>query len=150
MVKLSLPIILTGLIIFFLGLTIGQQLHEQPDLISPIPEEQVISCQLRQPLYGQVSWYSAKYDGINCDDPDCIMANGKKYDPQALTTACSKDFPLGTQFIVKYQGKIIPVICTDRGIFKERYDRILDLSEAAFKKLAPLEKGVIWVVIEVQ
>ena len=100
--------------------------------------------------------------------PECagkLMANGAKFDPAALSVA-SWDFPLGTKLKVsctqknaKEGGRSITtsvttsviVTVTDRGPAKRLYNkgRKLDLSDGAFKKLAPLEKGVIVVDYEV-
>ncbi|MCK5016397.1 MAG: hypothetical protein KAS32_04920 [Candidatus Peribacteraceae bacterium] len=82
--------------------------------------------------YGEASWYDT---GEESDD--------------ALTTACSDDFSVGSILIVTYQGKSIKVRCNGRGAFKEVFGRILDLSKEAFSKLSPLEAGVIEVKVEV-
>ena len=74
------------------------------------------------------------------------MANGKIFDKNALTCA-HNSYPFGTKLKVSYQGKSVVVIVTDRGGFN-KLGRVIDLSEGAFKKLAPLSKGVIKVKIE--
>ena len=74
------------------------------------------------------------------------MANGKIFDKNALTCAHNK-YPFGTKLRVSYKGKSVIVTVTDRGGFN-KLGRLIDLSEGAFKKLAPLSKGVIKVKIE--
>ena len=74
------------------------------------------------------------------------MANGKIFDKNSLTCA-HNSYPFGTKLKVSYQGKSVVVTVTDRGGFN-KLGRVIDLSEGAFKKLAPLSKGVIKVKIE--
>ena len=74
------------------------------------------------------------------------MANGKIFDKNALTCAHNK-YPFGTKLRVSYKGKSVIVTVTDRGGFN-KLGRVIDLSEGAFKKLAPLSKGLIKVKIE--
>lgn len=74
------------------------------------------------------------------------MANGKIFDKNALTCAHNQ-YPFGTKLRVSYQGKSVIVTVTDRGGFN-KLGRIIDLSEGAFKRLAPLSKGLIKVKIE--
>ena len=74
------------------------------------------------------------------------MANGKIFDKNALTCA-HNSYSFGTKLRVSYKGKSVIVIVTDRGGFN-KLGRVIDLSEGAFKKLAPLSKGVIKVKIE--
>ena len=74
------------------------------------------------------------------------MANGKIFDKNALTCA-HNSYPFGTKLKVSYQGKSVVVTVTDRGGFN-KLGRVIDLSEGAFKKLAPLSKGIIKVKIE--
>jgi rare lipoprotein A (peptidoglycan hydrolase) len=84
-----------------------------------------------------VSWYGK---GRNRD--------GTAFDPTRLTAACWDEFPKGTQFKVRYGANSVVVSCTDRGGFRS-LGRMLDLSSGAFKTLAPLNRGVIKVDIEV-
>lgn len=69
------------------------------------------------------------------------MANGKPFWPHKLTCA-SWDYPLGTQLLVRHGKVAVVVEVTDRGPAK-CLNRALDLSVAAFKKLSPLEIGLI-------
>lgn len=85
---------------------------------------------------GVASWYGRGHQGR-------IMANGKPFDCRALTTA-SRTLPLGTWIRVfnLRNGKFVDVQVTDRGPNKRLRDRILDLSEAAAKKLGFLREGL--------
>lgn len=60
-------------------------------------------------------------------------------------TCASWDYPLGTMLLVRHGKSAVMVEVTDRGPAKHLH-RALDLSSAAFKKLAPLELGLIKVV----
>lgn len=53
-------------------------------------------------------------------------------------TCASWHYPLGTKLEVVYGNKKIVVRVNDRGGLN-----LLDLSEGAFKELAPLDRGVI-------
>ena len=98
--------------------------------------------------FGYVSYYIASYDGLNCSNPECRMANSKPFDENAFTTACPQTFKFGTIFKVSYNGSSVVAPCTDRGGF-EKLGRKLDLSKAAFEQLAPLTTGIIYAKIEV-
>ena len=82
------------------------------------------------------SWYDCvqKYE---CR-PNKIMANGKKFNPNALTVA-HKTLPLGTRLKLTKGDKTIYVIVTDRGPFVK--GRTLDLSKAAAAALGCLHSG---------
>ncbi len=71
------------------------------------------------------------------------MANGKPFDSRALTTA-SRTLPLGSWIRVfnLRNGKPVDVQVTDRGPNKRLRRRILDLSEAAAKKLGFKREGL--------
>ena len=149
-------LIIAILCAFLLGFNLGRGANKKTEqLIRPEAEVQEITptpTSTPKPklsyYYGKASWYDAIFDGQNCDDKDCIMANGQPYNPYALTTACPNRFPLGTVFRVTYQEKSIKVVCTDRGAFEKIWGRALDLSKESFKALAPLSQGVIWAEIE--
>jgi rare lipoprotein A len=70
------------------------------------------------------------------------MANGKSFDRRKLTAA-SWYVPLGTvlRVVNLENGRSVTVTVTDRGP-NLRLDRILDLSEAAAKRLGYVEKGL--------
>jgi len=79
------------------------------------------------------------------------MANGQPFDPDKLTAA-SWDYDLGTKVVVTRGDRSVVVEITDRGparrLFRE--GRKIDLSEAAFAKLADTDEGLIEVTIHQQ
>ena len=84
---------------------------------------------------GVASWYGEQHQGLK-------MANGKRFDRRKLTAA-SWYVPLGTvlRVVNLENGRSVTVTVTDRGP-NLRLNRILDLSEAAAKKLNYIEKGL--------
>ena len=77
------------------------------------------------------------------------MANGKRFNPDKFTAA-SWFYPLGTKVRVTLASpsespRSVVVTITDRGPAKEfvRDGRIIDLSHAPFKKLAPPQLGLV-------
>lgn len=89
---------------------------------------------------GKASWYGVAHHGRT-------MANGRPFNMHAMTAA-SWSYPLGTVVKVRSQatGKEIKVTITDRGPAR-RLGRVIDLSRAAFAKLAPLSKGLTKVCV---
>lgn len=89
---------------------------------------------------GKASWYGKKFQGRP-------TASGEKFDRNALTAAHPK-LPFGTRVRVTNpeDGKSVVVRINDR--FPGTAGRAIDLSEAAFKRIAPLERGVLTVEIE--
>ncbi|HTS16408.1 MAG TPA: septal ring lytic transglycosylase RlpA family protein [Verrucomicrobiae bacterium] len=90
------------------------------------------------------SWYGEENRGR-------LMANGQPFDPDKLTAA-SWDYDLGTKVVVTRGDRSVVVEITDRGparrLFRE--GRKIDLSEAAFAKLADTDEGLIEVTIHQQ
>src|SRR6266851_6940673 len=84
---------------------------------------------------GTASWYGAQHQGLK-------MANGKRFDRHKLTAA-SWYFPLGTTLRVVNvkNGESVVVTITDRGP-NHRLNRIIDLSEAAAKRLDYIGQGL--------
>jgi rare lipoprotein A len=96
---------------------------------------------------GQASWYGESHRGR-------LMANGKPFNPDRLTAA-SWFYPLGTtvKVTVKNQRgstRSTLVKITDRGPARRLVadGRIIDLSHAAFQKLADTDLGLIGVVVQ--
>lgn len=90
-----------------------------------------------QPDYdrtGTASWYGDKFHGK-------LTANGETYDKNALTAA-HKTLPLNSYVIVTNinTGKSLKLRLNDRGPFIG--DRIIDLSEAAAKRLGIASEGL--------
>jgi rare lipoprotein A (peptidoglycan hydrolase) len=74
-------------------------------------------------------------------------ASGEIYDPMALTAA-HRTLPFNTRLKVSNtEGDFVIVRITDRGPYHQK--RVLDLSQAAFERLAPIGTGVLPVSFEV-
>jgi len=94
---------------------------------------------------GLASWYGETHRGR-------LMADGKPFNPEDYTAA-SWFYPLETRVRVSLcsdAGKSVEATITDRGPahYLLKQGRIIDLSEAAFKKLAPVEKGLVVIRVE--
>jgi rare lipoprotein A (peptidoglycan hydrolase) len=83
------------------------------------------------------SWYGEQHRGR-------LMANGQPFDPDKLTAA-SWFFELGAKVVVEHGGRRVVVVVTDRGPNRRlvREGRTVDLSQAAFAKLADPKVGLI-------
>jgi rare lipoprotein A len=100
------------------------------------------------PTKGTASWYGEDHRGR-------LMANGKKFDPDKFTAA-SWFYPLGTKVRVTARtassqpARSVLVTITDRGPATDlvRGGRIIDLSAASFKRLAPPDLGLVAVSVE--
>lgn len=90
---------------------------------------------------GIASFYSYEFNGEK-------TASGDIFDKNALTAA-HREFPFGTVLRVTNleNGKVVIVTVNDRG--PQRPDRILDLSEAAARKIDMVKDGTAKVRIEV-
>ncbi len=89
----------------------------------------------------RASWYGEDHRGR-------LMANGKPFNPDKLTAA-SWFYSLGTRVVVSHAGRSVVVEVTDRGPAPElvRSGRKIDLSHAAFARLASPGKGLIDVTV---
>jgi peptidoglycan lytic transglycosylase len=76
------------------------------------------------------------------------MANGQRFNPDKLTGA-SWFFEFGTKVVVRHANRSVVVEITDRGPAKRllKEGRKIDLSRAAFAKLADPDLGLIDVTI---
>lgn len=101
-----------------------------------------IPRRMGQKRYGIASWYSEKDPFINKH-----TANGEIFDDSQMTCA-SWDYPFGTRLQVVNLANGKTVICrvNDRGPSK-RLGRKIDLTKAAFQKIADLRKGLIRVSV---
>jgi rare lipoprotein A len=72
-----------------------------------------------------------------------VTASGERFDPNALTAAHKAPVPFGTRLRVSGNGHSVVVRVNDRGPFVP--GRCIDLTPAAFKRLAPLSTGVLHV-----
>lgn len=88
---------------------------------------------------GKASWYGTAHHGKT-------MANGRPFNMYAMTAA-SNSLPLGSRAKVTAGKRSVVVKITDTGGFG-KYGRIIDLSKAAFAKLANTDKGVIRVCVD--
>lgn len=84
---------------------------------------------------GLASWYGPGFEGRP-------TASGEPYNPKGYTTA-HKTLPFGTNLIVGYKGRSVPVRVNDRGPFTD--GRELDLSQAAARDLGLIPVGVDYV-----
>lgn len=92
-------------------------------------------------ISGIATWYGG-VDGFDSADG---MADGTPFNPDDPTIAASNHWPLGTRLLVCHGANCVTVSIRDRGGFRHA----LDLSRAAFSRLAPLSGGVISVTIQV-
>lgn len=84
------------------------------------------------------SWYGPGFDGLP-------TATGEAFNADGLSTA-HKTLPMGTELMVSYGGKSVPVTVNDRGPYTG--DRELDLSQGAAQELGLIGPGVDWVQVE--
>lgn len=93
------------------------------------------------PLRGTASWYGAGFQGQK-------MASGERFDPSAMIAAHRK-LPFGTRVIVTNldNGRTVEVEIKDRGPHVK--GRIIDLSQAAARKLGFINAGTARVRIDV-
>lgn len=85
---------------------------------------------------GKASFYGEAYRGKR-------MADGFRFNPDRYTCA-SNTWPLGTWLHVEHDGKSVEVLVTDHGP-DITLGRIIDLSEAAFARIADTKRGVVTV-----
>ncbi len=98
----------------------------------------------------KASWYSIaslKKEGTYKYSKG-VMANGRKFNDRRLTAA-SRDYPLRSvlRVVNKQNGRVVRVEVSDR-IGRRFKGKRIDLSKAAFAKIADLDTGVIRVKIE--
>ena len=86
--------------------------------------------------------------GVEHHPTSAIMANGKPFNPAAMTVA-HKSLAFGTRVRFQLGPRSIIATVTDRGPFVA--GREFDLSSGAFAKLAQVEAGLIrpkWRIVE--
>lgn len=90
----------------------------------------------------KASYYGGKHHGR-------VTASGEVFDKNILTCASTKEFKFGDVLEVTNvdNGKSVIVKVNDRGAFA-KYGRTLDLSEEAFRRIAPLRQGIVKVKIK--
>jgi rare lipoprotein A len=91
---------------------------------------------------GVASWYSKKDKNIKPE-----TANGEKFDDGKMTCA-SWDHPFGEKLVVinALTGKWVVCRVNDRGPNK-RLDRTVDMTYAAFRKIANPKRGLVYVSV---
>jgi rare lipoprotein A len=90
---------------------------------------------------GHASYYAPKFAGRR-------TASGERYDPHKLTAA-HKSLPLGTRVRVTRAGTAHAVEVRVNDRCGCSHGRIIDLSEAAARRLGMLHAGVVPVKVEV-
>ncbi len=88
---------------------------------------------------GKASFYCCGHHGR-------ATASGEIFNQNAFTAAVPKRSQFGT-YRVTHNGKSVIVRANDTGGFA-KYGRVIDLSKAAFARLAPTSRGVIRVCME--
>jgi rare lipoprotein A len=83
------------------------------------------------------SWYGPGFDGNK-------TASGATYNADGLSTA-HKTLPMGTELVVGYHGRYVPVTVNDRGPYSG--ERELDLSQRAARALGLIKSGVDYVEV---
>lgn len=93
-------------------------------------------------LNGEATWYGGHFNGR-------FTSSGERYDVRLMTCA-HRTLPFGTLLLVTHtgNGRSVLVKVNDRGPWTNQ-TRIVDLSPAAFRLLAPLNAGVIPIKAEV-
>lgn len=88
---------------------------------------------------GMASYYAGKFQSRR-------TASGERLDNNSMTAA-HRSLPFGTEVTVRNlaNGKYVRVRINDRGPFVS--GRIIDLTRAAFSRIASLDKGVVKVEI---
>jgi rare lipoprotein A len=89
---------------------------------------------LSRPFSGNASYYGKRLQGHR-------MANGRRYNRRDLTAA-TRRLPLGSHARVTSlrTHRSVKVTVTDRGPFKKH--RVIDLSEAAARRLGMMHRGI--------
>jgi rare lipoprotein A len=90
---------------------------------------------------GLASWYGKSFHGK-------VAASGERYDAEALTAA-HRTLPFGTNVRIRRVegGNSVVVRINDRGPYSG--DRLIDVSEAAARRLGMTDSGVVKVALEV-
>lgn len=110
----------------------------------------LIMCYIvAQPIYRPIttvaSWYGGKADGL----VGKLTASGEPLDDKALTCAMW-GFPFGTKIKVTLGNRSVIVRVNDRGPNRKKHpERGIDLTKAAFSRLAHPDAGLLKVKLEV-
>lgn len=110
------------------------------------PYQLAMARNTRYTLTGLASWYSKKSPGIRQR-----TANNEIFDDRAMTCAMwGASFDQRLRVTNLENGKSVVVRVNDRGPHPRffRQGRIIDLTEAAFSRIAPTEQGLIRIRID--
>ena len=139
--RIRLKITFLTLLVLLWGMTHARS-HSHPEKIQK-KNKKVLKKDLR---HGKASWYSQRSPGIRRR-----TANNEIFNDRLMTCAMW-GVPFGQKIKVtnKDNGKSVIVRVNDRGPHKRyvRRGRIIDLSKNAFRKIAPLKKGLINIELE--
>ena len=105
-------------------------LHQKPEKKQVPASKPAAVVRVSNTHRARMSWYAQGQ----------LTANGERFNPNALTCA-HKTLKFGTRLRITRNGKSIVVRVNDRGPFVS--GREIDLSRAAFARLASLDSGVI-------
>jgi uncharacterized protein YgiM (DUF1202 family) len=86
-----------------------------------------------------IRWYGHEFDGG-------VLACGGRFSADDPTTAASTSYPCGTVLQICANVRCVNVIVRDRG---QMGPGAIDLSAAAFSRLAPLETGVLTGTVQI-
>ena len=130
-------------LLMILGLC-GLSLTPMPDVAhgGPAKTKHVKSAPVQTKQVGLASWYGQPHQGRT-------TASGERFSRQQLTAA-HRSLPLGTKVKVtnlRTKQQVLVKI-NDRGPYAGG-TRIIDLSEAAAKRVGLLERGTEWVEVAV-
>ena len=89
---------------------------------------------------GEITYYHPSLAG------GPMFCTGKAYDPQDVTVGAAVTWPCGTRLRIWRDERFVDVIVQDTGLLGHNH---VDLSEAAFQRLAILPEGRVRVLIEV-
>lgn len=111
-----------------------REIGDGQEILSPVVETKEEPEKITQSWTGKVSWYGHGEGCMGCD-PNEIMANGQKFDENAMTLAFNL-LPLNTRVRVTNldNGANAIATVTDTGGF-EQYGRIADLSKGLMTEL---------------
>ena len=130
----------TALTVCVVGLTLPATLQPSaPGLAAPLAQAGRCSGSGPAAQLAQATYYHPTLQSQ-------VMANGRSYDAQSPLLAASNHYRLGTVLRVRRADAAATVVVevVDRG--GETLE--LDLSEAAFARLAPLDQGRVAVCVE--
>lgn len=106
------------------------------------PTRSLNSYSSQNSQFGYASWYGPGFQGRHTSNGDVFDMN--KY------TAAHRTLPLGSSILVTNldTGRSVMVKVNDRGPFADTHKRVIDLSYAAFKKIASISSGVARIKID--